>query len=251
MLKNTFCHIRGVSSNTEKILWEHGILDWDLFLENFENIDFLSLGKKNIIRDEIFFSLNHLENNNLNYFKEKLNSKEHFRLIDFGKIAFVDIETTGLSKYSHDITLIGIYDGKKPYIYVKGKNLEKAYDHLSEFDIVVTFNGKSFDLPFIEYKSNRNFDLVHLDLRYLLKELGFSGGLKNIEKSLGICRDEQIANVDGFEAVRLWRDYQRGNLEAFEKLLKYNQEDIVNLKFLLDFFLKEKFKVFKELKVLN
>ena len=53
-------------------------------------------------------------------------------------------------------------------------------------------------------------------------------------------RDEQVKNVDGFEAVRLWRRYQRGDEKALETLLIYNKEDIVNLKFLLNWYLDKK-----------
>lgn len=242
MLKKTFSHTEGISENTEKILWENGINTWEDFLNNFQNISCLPQSKLEKIKTEILFSHEHLDNNNLNYFKNKLNPKEHYRLTNYGKIAFVDIETTGLSKYTDQITMIGIYDGNTPNIYIQGKNLEQAKEHLKQFDIIVTFNGKTFDMPFIEHKFNEKYDLIHLDLRYMLKELGLAGGLKKIEIELGITRDDEIANVDGFEAVRLWRRYQRGDLNALNKLLKYNTEDIVNLKFLLEYYLKEKEK---------
>jgi hypothetical protein len=35
--------------------------------------------------------------------------------------------------------------------------------------------------------------------------------------------------VDGFEAVRLWHRYRRGDLAALEKLILYNLTDVVNL----------------------
>ncbi len=174
------------------------------------------------------------------YFKDKLPAKEHYRLAKYGRIAYVDIETTGLSKYYDKITMIGIYDGKNPKIYVRGDNLEDAREYLKEFDIVVTFNGKCFDLPFMEHKFKEKYDIIHLDLRYMLKEFGFSGGLKKIERELGVVRDEEVANVDGFEAVRLWRRYERGDEEALRLLYKYNEEDIVNLKYLLEWYFEKK-----------
>lgn len=155
-------------------------------------------------------------------------------------IAFVDIETTGLSKEYHDITLIGIYDGQDVHQYIKGKNLEDAKTKLSEFKTIVTFNGKCFDVPFIEHKLETTCDHLHLDLRYLLKEFGLAGGLKKIEKELGLVRDEDIAHIDGFFAVRLWHDYIAGSVEALELLLKYNKEDIVNLKTLLNWYIEKK-----------
>ena len=95
-------------------------------------------------------------------------------------------------------------------------------------------------MPFIEHHGNHKYDLIHLDLRFLLKELGYSGGLKNIELQLGISRPEDVANVNGFEAVRLWKKYKQGDLQALEKLIKYNIEDIVNLKDLLEYYIEKK-----------
>ena len=72
-------------------------------------------------------------------------------------------------------------------------------------------------------------------LRYLMKDLGYSGGLKRIEKEVGINRDDELAEVDGFEAVRLWRRYKKGDLQSLELLKKYNEADVVNLKTLMEF----------------
>ena len=240
MLNKTFCHVDGVSENTEKILWKNGVCDWNYFIENFENIDCIPKSKLEKIRSEILFSIDKLNANNLNYFKEKIPSKEHYRLKDYGKIAYVDIETTGLSRWTDIITMVGIYDGVEARSYVAGKDLEEGYERLKDFDIVVTFNGKNFDMPFIEQKCGEKFDVVHLDLRFMLAEFGLKGGLKKIEKELGITRDEEVEGVDGFEAVRLWRRYKNGDENALRKLLIYNKEDIVNLKTLLDYYLKRK-----------
>ena len=240
MLRKTFCHIDGISERTEKIILDDGIKDWDYFIENFDKINCLPKKKLGKIKNEILFSKKMLDENNLNYFKQKIPSKLHYRLFNHGKIAYLDIETTGLSRYTDQITMIGIYDGEIAKSYIAGIDLEEGYKKLEEFDIVVTFNGKTFDMPFIEYKADKKYDLIHLDLRFLLKEFGFSGGLKNIEKELGITRDDEVVGVDGFEAVRLWRRYKNGDENALRKLLIYNKEDIVNLKFLLDFYLEKR-----------
>lgn len=242
MLKKTFCHTDGISQDTEKLLWKNNIDSWDKFLEKHTEINFLPQSKIDKIRTEILFSKEHLNNNNLKYFKEKIPPKEHHRLLNFGKIAYVDIETTGLSKYTDIITMIGIYDGQTPKSYIKGVDLEDAYKRLLDFDIIVTFNGKTFDMPFIEYHAKKKYDLIHLDLRFMLKEFGLAGGLKIIEKEIGLIRDNEIAQVDGYEAVKLWRRYKKGDNDALRLLLKYNKEDIVNLKFLLEYYLEKKEK---------
>ena len=68
-----------------------------------------------------------------------------------------------------------------------------------------------------------------------MKELGYSGGLKKIEKEVGICRDDDLQDISGFDAIRLWKQYQRGDEEALKLLVKYNIADIENLKILMDF----------------
>jgi len=191
-------------------------------------------------KKKLLLSKGALQQRNLGYFKTCLHSKEHWRLWKLGKIAYVDIETTGLSRWSEEITVIGIFDGQNANLYVNGCNLTEAEQKLREYDIVVTYNGKQFDIPFIEHYFSCKYDFVHLDLRYMLRELGLSGGLKNIERQVGIARGSDVASVDGFEAVRLWHRYRRGDATALEKLLKYNEEDVVNLKTLLDYYLQRK-----------
>ena len=74
---------------------------------------------------------------------------------------------------------------------------------------------------------------VHIDLRYLLKSLGYSGGLKGCEKKAGIDRGD-LEGVDGYFSVLLWDDYRRNkSRKALETLLAYNIQDIVNLETLM------------------
>lgn len=53
--------------------------------------------------------------------------------------------------------------------------------------------------------------------------------MKGVERTLGISRDRSVVEVDGFEAVRLWRRYQKGSSAALKKLLTYNEADTRNL----------------------
>ena len=242
MLQKTFCHVKGISLAFEKTLWDSGIGHWDDFLTKSGQLQELSQNKKEKITEELLLSQKALAKNDLQYFKNTLPPKEHWRLAGLGKTAFVDIETTGLSKWADQITVLGIYDGIQADVYVQGKDLPQAKDRLKEFDIIVTFNGKQFDVPFIEHHFTEKYDFIHLDLRYMLKELGYQGGLKVIERQLGIQRDTSIQNVDGFEAVHLWHRYKRGNLEALNKLVEYNKQDIVSLEKLLEHYLQNKRK---------
>ena len=47
-------------------------------------------------------------------------------------------------------------------------------------------------------------------------------------QQLGIPR--QLSDIGGWDAVKLWRKYRdRGDQKALELLLKYNEEDVLNL----------------------
>jgi len=67
---------------------------------------------------------------------------------------------------------------------------------------------------------------------YPCKRLGLSGGLKPIERQLGIERDRP--DISGRDAVRLWHQYERGDEAALDTLVSYNREDTVNLRTLAD-----------------
>jgi uncharacterized protein YprB with RNaseH-like and TPR domain len=240
MIEKTFCHVKGITADFERLLWEKGIAHWDDFLAKESGLDTFPRKKLDKLKVELPLSKQAFQQKNLRYFQNMLNPKEHWRLVELGKVGFIDIETTGLSKIGDEITVIGIYDGTRSHLYVNGKNLFDAKAKLQEFDIIVSFNGKQFDIPFIEHHFSCTYTFAHLDLRYMLKEFGFQGGLKSIERQLGIGRDFSVEGIDGFEAVNLWYRYKRGNIEALQKLLKYNEQDIVNLHALLKHYLKIK-----------
>ena len=233
MLKQSFSHIQGVGSKTEKNLWDNNIKDWNSFL----NKNKLPLTNKKIdfIKKEIIESKNQLNRKNPNYFSDGFPSNQHWRLFnDFkNSIAYLDIETTGLYASFAIITTIAIYDGKDIKHYVNGRNLNDFKIDILDYNLLVTYNGKCFDIPFIEEYFNISLNYSHIDLRYVLHSLGYSGGLKGCEKQFGISRND-LEGVDGFFAIYLWEEYsQNKNEKALETLLAYNIEDVVNLEFLM------------------
>jgi len=119
--------------------------------------------------------------------------------------------------------------------FVQGFNLQEFPQVLSEFDLLVTFNGTQFDLPVLKaYFPELNLPPAHVDLRFLMARLGFKGGLKRIEPRFGIHRPKAVNGMDGYMAVLLWQRYQRGDKGALDLLLSYNREDVVNLEVLMD-----------------
>lgn len=233
MLKNTFCHIPGIGVVTEKRLWADGIESWERALELGSNR--MTPRRRETVARCVAESKIHEEGQNPRYFADRLPARLHWRLFpEFrDRVAYVDIETTGLEPWDHSITSIALFDGKRIKTYVQGQNLEDFEHDIEDYKIIVTYNGKCFDIPFIQWYFRTRLDHVQIDLRYVLKSLGYGGGLKGCEVQLGIDRGE-LVGVDGFFAVLLWEDYTRsGNRKALETLLAYNVEDVVNLETLM------------------
>jgi uncharacterized protein YprB with RNaseH-like and TPR domain len=133
------------------------------------------------------------------------------------------------------VTCIGISDGERVEAFVRGRDLELFPQVLRDVDLLVTYNGASFDLPVLRHAFPEvDFDRFHhIDLRFPLHRLGVRGGLKGAERQLGIERPYELSGVDGFMAVLLWREHRAGSATALDTLLRYCLEDVVNLKPLL------------------
>lgn len=152
--------------------------------------------------------------------------------------AYLDIETTGLSRSFCDITIIGIAlekNGKLKVTQLLETTLteKKLLNSLLGIDELYSYNGSRFDLPFIKAKFGVDLkkQFAHTDLMYNCWEKNLKGGLKVVERLL--CIDRNLKGVDGFMAVQLWWEYKNyNNADALRTLLEYNREDIVNLKLL-------------------
>jgi uncharacterized protein YprB with RNaseH-like and TPR domain len=236
MLKNTFVHIPGIGDQTERRLWDGGIISWDDFLDKRERVP-LHGQTKQFVLSYVKESKKHLDRKNHHYFVDKIPRKELWRAYNEFKdsIAFLDIETTGLSSERHEITMIGVYDGKKSKTYTRGKNLSKFPSEIRKFKGIVTYNGARFDIPFIQSAfPDLSLHQIHIDIMYPLRRLGYRGGLKAIEKQVGIARSGKTDGLSGYDAVVLWKKHLRGDEEALDILERYNIEDIENLRTLSD-----------------
>lgn len=152
--------------------------------------------------------------------------------------AYLDIETTGLSPLYSEITVIGIYlynRTETQFIQLVGDEISDVslMKSLEGVDIIYTYNGSRFDLPFISCRLGMNLAQFfnHQDLMYDCWRNNLYGGFKAVERQLGIQR--QLTEVNGYGAVRLWwryvNDYDK---YALRVLLEYNREDVFNLRLL-------------------
>jgi uncharacterized protein len=235
MLRSTFLHLPGIGPATEAALWREGVRDWKELAERLPTGSVKTLIRENISR-ELAASERALAEEDVAWFGRRLPEAEHWRLYTrfADRTAFLDIETTGLSPYAGIVTVVGVYGGGETRSFIAGEDLEELPAYLRRFPILVTFNGRHFDVPFLEACfPSLVAPPVHIDLRFVFYRLGMAGGLKRIEERLGIGDRTGVEGIHGLDAVRLWQEYRRGSRAALDKLVLYNRADTVNLEPLL------------------
>lgn len=236
MLRHTFCHLPRIGEKTERRLWQSGVLSWDDALQARTRLD----------PQHLHDSKAHYDAANPAWFADCLPAAQSWRLYaDFkGSCAFLDIETTGGLGWGQ-ITTIALYDGRSVCSFVRGHNLDDFPAAIADRRVLVTYNGKCFDVPFLERAFGMRLGQAHIDLRHVLRSLGLRGGLKSCERQLGLSRPG-MEDVDGYVAVLLWHDYRRGNDKALESLLAYNIQDAVNLETLMVLAFNRKLEALRE-----
>lgn len=150
--------------------------------------------------------------------------------------AYLDIETTGLSPWDSEVTVVGIHlcnVDNTTFVQLVGKDItaDSILEALSGVEVIYTYNGSRFDLPFIHSRLGLNLAayFTHRDLMYDCWQCNLYGGFKAVERQLGIER--KLTEVNGYEAVRLWWRYVDSfDLDALNTLLEYNKEDVLNLR---------------------
>jgi uncharacterized protein YprB with RNaseH-like and TPR domain len=163
--------------------------------------------------------------------------------------AFLDTETTGLAGGSGTLAfLVGVgvisprgFDLKQYFLREPAEEasmLASLMNDLAEFDVLVTYNGKSFDVPLLETRYNMNRSkspftrLKHVDLLYGARRLWRlkleSCRLQELEKR--ILGHERVGDVGGAFIPNLYFDYLRnGDAAPLEPILFHNSIDILSL----------------------
>lgn len=241
MLRHSFIHLPRVGVATELALWNAGIATWEDFL-GAASLPARVRRRQTELCAHLEECCARLAAADASFFHHCLPSSERWRLYrDFReRAAFLDIETTGGSAGFGYITMVGILDSQGYRAYIEGENLDDLRAALEQYDLIVTYNGAAFDLPYIEYFFGRVFaHKAHLDLLVPLRRLGYRGGLKAIERQLHVGRPSDLQGLDGYDAVLLWRMWRRGNTGALETLVRYNAEDVASLPALADIVYRE------------
>ena len=220
MLVHSFLHIPDIDADAEETLWSEGVTTWEQLAASQPGIEAIEQ------------SIARLEARDAIHFSSAMPGYESWRLYrDFLEEAvFLDIETTGLGGDSYT-TVCGTLDMDGFHAFVRGETLDDLPEYLSQFKLVVTFNGRAFDVPFLrrEFGSDILEHAAHMDLMHVLRRLGLKGGLKKIEKAMGVGRPSALDTLDGRDAVSLWKMSQEGEPEALDTLVRYNAEDVLVL----------------------
>jgi uncharacterized protein len=149
---------------------------------------------------------------------------------------YLDIETTSLDPRDGDLTVIGLcMEGGESCNLVQlvedSLHASALIRHVRAHHTIYTYNGERFDLPYIRAKLGVDLTeyCAHRDLMHDCHRKGLYGGMKQVERMLGIRRN--LKDVNGIVAVQLWENYKRGGCsESLERLLEYNREDVLNLR---------------------
>lgn len=168
-----------------------------------------------------------------------------FLKTSYDKIIYLDIETCGLA--SSPIFLVGLM-----YPTVNDFTIEQLFarDYTEEppllaylqslmerFDVLVTFNGKTFDYPYLRERGllHRIFfnpDLTHFDLlhesRRRWKELLQDCKLKTIERH--ILKRQRSGDVPSDEIPEIYHEYVRtGKVARIKNVIQHNLLDIISM----------------------
>jgi len=166
---------------------------------------------------------------------------------------FIDIETTGLSRKYSDIISITLllYENEKYKIYQifcqykidQPSALKDLRDFIKSKKYVITYNGNSFDIPFLAEKAEQNninldFDsLIKIDLYNYIQKFKnkintYDLKLKTVEEYFRIDRKDTLGGKD---ILTLYEAYQLEPRKEFSYLiLRHNYEDVYNLPFVMN-----------------
>ena len=168
---------------------------------------------------------------------------------NIGRVLFLDTETTGLSGGAGTVAFeigLGFIDARGMVIrqYVmrdygeEGPMLSEIADLIRKFDTIVSFNGKSFDLPLLESRMVMNqirmplmqmphLDLLHAARRVYKLRLGRCNLAALEEAVLGLGREDDLP---GAQVPQRYFDYVKTKEFALlEDVLRHNFDDVKSL----------------------
>jgi uncharacterized protein YprB with RNaseH-like and TPR domain len=233
LIRGALQHLPGIGRQRLKVLQEAGVSDWRQLLGPL-SASLAPGGQRYLqLQAAVRDCEQALLNDDLDYLVAALKPLDHWRILGqyFDQASFFDIETTGVAADSQ-ITVIACHHRGQLLSFVKDENLDDFLDLLDDIQLLVSFNGSSFDVPWLlRHFHIPSIPCPHVDLRWSCYHDGLDGGLKKIENQLGIRRPPDLEGVDGAQAVRLWYMWElNGNRQARALLERYCRADVVALR---------------------
>lgn len=188
--------------------------------------------------------------------------KYQSRLLDFyigniknKKIGVLDIETTGLSPQSNQFILGGLLIYKDSGVTVKqyfAENLDEEKQILIAFlndlktlDIIITYNGKHFDIKFLKARMDKLGILKNYQFPYNLDLYLLLNGHSTLRKFLPNLKQKTVENfmglwstrtdeISGAESVEMYKQFlTTQNSELRHLIMLHNSDDVLQLSQLL------------------
>ena len=168
------------------------------------------------------------------------------------RILYLDTETTGLMGAGTVAFEVGLgwQEGSRFHVrqlimrdYPEEKYLLEEIVRVAEgFDVICSFNGKTFDLPLLKNRFIMNrirtncLDKPHIDLLHIARRVWKLRlkhcNLTNLEEALlGIPRVDDLPGAQVPE--RFFSYLKTGNFTLLDDVLEHNEQDIVSLQNLL------------------
>ncbi|MCX6131419.1 MAG: ribonuclease H-like domain-containing protein [Proteobacteria bacterium] len=231
LLRKSFVHLKGVGPRSERHLWQIGIKSWEQLRDAAPKI---FKGKRLLdLQEALDESLEAWQQSDLYYFASAMPGNERWRLIagGFEDIAYFDIEATdgGMPPNSESTAIAFYFRGKIYQEYEYHLKRELIEFILKESSMLCTYNGAAFDIPFLASEFQLDFRKAHIDLSPWYRRRGFKGGLKAIQRAMPHLHQRSSMDINGFDAIRLWRLHEQSMPGALNTLLAYNAEDAVIL----------------------
>jgi uncharacterized protein YprB with RNaseH-like and TPR domain len=171
-----------------------------------------------------------LEAGDVRYFVDRFAAIDQWRILaHFLKVAtFFDVETMGL-EYDAPITVIVAWHRGELRSFVEHENLDDFLTVIDQTNLLVSFNGSSFDIPRLLGAFHiPALPCPHIDLRWTCYHRGLRGGLKLIAYQLGVTRPVDLQDADGLMAVSLWNRWMiDGDRAARDRLVRYCASDVL------------------------
>ena len=230
MIEGAMHHFRGIGPVRLGQLHEAGIRTWQDVLQQRASI---SETLRAEVVQEAECCLQALERDDIAFFVERLFPHDRWRILNryIDRCSFFDIETTGL-EYDDTITMVVCWHKDRLHTFIEHENLDDFLDLLDDVDLLVSFNGSTFDVPrVLDGFHIPELPCPHFDLRWPCYHKNLAGGLKQVTARLGIDRPDDLQDVDGSLAVVLWNRWlQQRDVAARQQLIRYCGADVMLLK---------------------